>query len=93
MGGDRFLALAAERTWHDVAIHLKVSRVGNGFYEVYLDGKLVDSRTNTSLLVPESSYGYVKNGLYRNGTNIPGTSELRLDAAKLGTSLRAVQPG
>jgi Polysaccharide lyase len=90
MGGDRFLAPAAEHQWHDVAIHFKVSRVGAGFYQVYLDGKLVDSRVNTSLLVPAASYGYIKDGLYRNGASIPGTSELRLDAARLGTSLSSV---
>lgn len=90
MGGDRFLASAAERQWHDVAIHFKVSRVGAGFYQVYLDGNLVDSRSKVSLLPPESTYGYIKDGLYRNGANIPGTSEIRLDNAKLGTSLASV---
>jgi len=90
MGGDRFLAPAAEQQWHDVVIHFKVSRVGAGFYELYLDGNLVDSRSNTSLLVPEASYGYIKNGLYRNGGNIPGSSEIRLDSARLGTSLASV---
>ncbi len=93
MGGDRYLAPVAERQWHDVAVHFKVSRVGAGFYELYLDGKLVDSRSNTSMLVSQASYGYVKNGLYRNGDNIPGTSEIRLDAARLGTSLGAVALG
>jgi hypothetical protein len=90
MGGDRFLAPAAERTWHDVAIHFKVSRVGAGFYQVYLDGKLVDSRERTSMLMPEASLGYIKDGIYRNGGAIPGTSEIRLDDARLGTSLAAV---
>ncbi len=90
MGGDRFLAPAAEQQWHDVVIHFKVSRVGAGFYELYLDGKPIDSLSNTSMLVPEAGYGYIKNGLYRNGGNIPGTSEIRLDAARLGTSLASV---
>lgn len=92
MGGDRFLAVAAERQWHDVAIHFKVSRVGAGFYQVYLDGNMVDSRANTNLLPSAASYGYIKNGIYRNGTGNPGTSELRLDSARLGTSLASVQP-
>jgi hypothetical protein len=93
MGGDRFLAPAAERQWHDVAIHFKVSRVGAGFYQIYLDGNLVDSRSNASILPSAATYGYIKNGLYRNGDKIPGTSELRLDAAKLGTTMSAVQAG
>jgi hypothetical protein len=86
MGGDRFLAPAAEHEWHDVAIHFKVSHAGAGFYQVYLDGKLVDSREHTSILPSEATYGYIKDGLYRNGEKIPGTSEIRLDAARLGTS-------
>jgi Polysaccharide lyase len=90
MGGDRFLAPAAEQQWHDVAIHVKASRVGAGFYEVYLDGKLVDARTNTSTLPPEATSAYVKSGLYRNGSKLVGTSEIRLDDAKLGTGLAAV---
>jgi hypothetical protein len=90
MGGDRFLAPAAEQQWHDVAIHFRASRVGAGFYEVYLDGKLVDSRSNTSTLPTEAGSAYIKDGLYRNGTKLVGTSEIRLDNAKLGTSLASV---
>ena len=93
MGGDRFLAPAAERQWHDVAIHFKASRVGAGFYEVFLDGNLVDSRSGTSMLVPEATHGYIKDGIYRNGGTIPGTSEIRLDDARLGTSYAAVSAG
>jgi Polysaccharide lyase len=90
MAGDRFLAPAAERQWHDVVVHLKASRSGAGLYEVYLDGTLVDSRTNTSTLPSAASYGYIKNGLYRNGGKLTGTSEIRLDSATLGTSLASV---
>jgi hypothetical protein len=93
MGGDRFLAPAAEHQWHDVVIHFKASRVGAGFYEVYLDGNLVDAREHTSMLVPEASYGYIKNGIYRNGAKIPGTSEIRLDAARLAGSYASVATG
>jgi polysaccharide lyase-like protein len=92
MGGDRFLALAPEQTWHDVAIHFKASGSGAGFYEVYLDGNLVDSRGGVSMIADGASYAYIKNGLYRNGGEIPGSSEIRLDAARLGTSLSAVSP-
>jgi hypothetical protein len=92
MGGDRFLAPAAERQWHDVAIHFKASAAGAGFYEVYLDGKLVDSRSGVSTLINGAGYAYIKNGLYRNGGEIPGNSEIRLDAARLGTSLSSVSP-
>ena len=93
MGGERFLAPAAERQWHDVAIHFKASRVGAGFYEVFLDGNLVDSRSGTSMIVPAADHAYIKNGIYRNGGTIPGTSEIRLDDARLGASYAAVSPG
>jgi Polysaccharide lyase len=93
MGGNRFLAPAAERQWHDVVIHFKASKQAAGFYEVFLDGQLVDSRNGVSMIRPDRSYGYIKNGIYRNGGSIPGTSEIRLDAARLGTSLASVLPG
>ncbi|HET8863041.1 MAG TPA: heparin lyase I family protein [Solirubrobacterales bacterium] len=93
MGGDRFLAPVPERTWHDVAIHFRASSSGAGFYEVYLDGKLVDSRSGVSMIVPGAPHAYIKNGLYRNGDNIPGSSEIRLDAARLGTSQASVAAG
>jgi len=90
MGGDRFLAPVAERAWHDVALHFKASSSGAGFYEVYLDGTLVDARQGVSMIVPGAPHAYIKNGLYRNGGTIPGTSEIRLDAAKLGASRASI---
>ncbi|HEX8752615.1 MAG TPA: hypothetical protein VF731_04285, partial [Solirubrobacterales bacterium] len=66
---------------------------GAGFYEVFLDGKLVDARSNVSMIVPGHSYAYIKDGLYRNGGTNPGTSELFIDDAKLGTSAAAVAAG
>jgi len=93
MGGDRFLAPVSERQWHDVAIHFKASSQDAGFYQVYLDGQLVDSREGVSMIVPGHEYAYIKNGLYRNGGAIPGTSDIRIDAARLGTSLSSVVPG
>jgi len=90
MGGDRFLAPLAERVWHDVVIHFRASRTATGFYEIFLDGKLVDSRSGVSMIRPDRTYAYVKNGLYRNGGGIPGSSEIRLDAARLGRSLASV---
>jgi len=93
MDGDRFLAPVGEHEWHDVTIHFKASAVGAGFYELYLDGDLIDSRSGVSMIADGASYAYIKDGLYRNGGEIPGTSELRLDAAKLGPTWDSVQPG
>ncbi len=93
MGGDRFLAPVAEHAWHDVVIHFKASGVEAGFYELILDGRPIDARNGVSMIAPGASYAYIKNGLYRNGANIPGSSEIRLDAAKLGKTWDSVQPG
>jgi Polysaccharide lyase len=92
MGGDRFLAPVPEHTWHDVVIHFKASGSNDGFYEVYLNGQLIDSRNGVSMIADGASFAYVKDGLYRNGDEIPGDSELRLDAARLGPSLSSVSP-
>jgi hypothetical protein len=92
MDGDRFLAPVPEQTWHDVAIHFRASSSGAGFYEVYLDGNLIDSRSGVSMIADGASYAYIKDGLYRNGDEIPGNSEIRLDAARLGSSQSSVSP-
>ncbi|MGV1050257.1 MAG: heparin lyase I family protein [Solirubrobacterales bacterium] len=91
-GGERFLAPVAEQAWHDVQIHFRASAVGAGFYEVFLDGALVDARSGVSMIAPGRASAYIKDGLYRNGGTAPGTSELFLDAAKLGDSQAAVLP-
>jgi hypothetical protein len=92
MGGDRYLAPFAQNQWHDIVIHFKASSTDDGFYRLYLDGQLIDSRDNVSMIVPGHSYGYIKDGIYRNGGAIPGTSELRLDAARLGVTQASVAP-
>jgi hypothetical protein len=90
--GERFLAPVSEQAWHDVQIHFKASSVGAGFYEVFLDGNLVDSQTGVSMIVPGHASAYIKDGLYRNGGTAPGTSEIFLDAAKLGETQASVLP-
>ena len=71
MGGDRFLAPVSEHAWHDVAIHFRASSHDDGFYEVFLDGSLIDSRSGVSMIVPGRSSAYIKTGLYRNGETRP----------------------
>ncbi len=90
MDGDRFLAPVAEHTWHDMKIHFRASASGAGFYELYLDGSLIDSRSGVSMIADGADFAYIKDGIYRNGDDLDGTSELRLDAAKLGHSLADV---
>jgi hypothetical protein len=91
-GGPRFLGPIAEREWHDVVIHFKASAQGEGFYEVYLDGVVVDARGAVSLISPGSSYAQIEVGIIRDATRLQGTSEIRIDAAKLGDTLESVQP-
>ena len=91
-GGERFLAPLTEQAWHDVQIHFKASSVGAGFYEVFLDGNLVDSQTGVSMIVAGHASAYIKDGLYRNGGTAPGTSEIFLDSAKLGETQASVLP-
>jgi len=93
MDGDRFLAPVAEQAWHDVVVHFKASGAGDGFYELYLDGNPIDSRSGVSMIADGASFAYVKDGLYRNGDAIPGSSEIRLDAARLGHSAADVAIG
>lgn len=84
MGGDRYLAPISHDRWHDVRIHFRASRAGEGFYRLYLDGALIDARDNVSMIRTDRTFGYIKTGLYRNGGQIPGTSEIRLDSGLLG---------
>jgi hypothetical protein len=90
--GERFLAAVPEDTWHDVQIHFRASEVGAGFYELFLDGNLIDVQNNVTMIVPGRGIAYIKTGLYRNGDEIPGTSELKIDSAKLGTTRESVLP-
>jgi hypothetical protein len=92
-GGDRFLAPVAEHEWHDVAIHFKISGQGAGFYETFLDGRLVDERSGVSIIGEGAESVYIKDGIYRNGQTVSGTSEIRLDACKLGPTHESVLPG
>jgi Polysaccharide lyase len=93
MDGDRFLAEVPEHTWHDVVIHFRASSSDAGFYEVFLTGQLIDSRSDVSMIVPGADFAYIKNGLYRNGDEIPGDSELWLDSARLGPTQASVLAG
>jgi hypothetical protein len=88
----RFLAPITEHTWHEVQIHFKASSVGAGFYELFLDGRLLESRQGVSMILPGKRSAYIKGGLYRNGAVASGTSELLLDDVSLGTSQASVTP-
>jgi hypothetical protein len=92
VGGDRFLAPVSERAWHDVVVQFKASSQGLGSYALYLDRELVDSRDGVSLIAPGSDHSQIEVGLFRDGERVQGTSEIRLDAAKLGETLESVQP-
>jgi len=92
VGGEehRFLAPITEHAWHEIQIHFKASSVGAGFYELFLDGRLLETRTNVSMILPGKRSAYIKDGLYRYGPVATGTSELLLDDARLGTTQASV---
>jgi Polysaccharide lyase len=89
---DQYIAPFPQNQWNDVQVHFHAGQNGNGSYEVWLNGTKVDSNRNVSLFPSGATNFYIKSGLYRNGGRIPGTSELRLDAGKLGTSQQHVRP-
>lgn len=92
MGGDRFLAKIYRRKWNDVLISFRASRLGQGYYRLFLNGELVDERKRASLIRRDRSIMYIKVGLYRNGGQIPGLSEVYIDNARLGGTRRQVRP-
>jgi Polysaccharide lyase len=90
--GERFLAPLTERRWHHVRVWFRASEHGDGFYRVYLDGKLVDRRDRTTMIVSGENFAYIKTGLYRNGDQIPGKSVLLVDSAELGSGRPTSRP-
>jgi polysaccharide lyase-like protein len=85
MGGNRFLAPLTLHAWHSVEVHFRASGRGRGFYQVYLDGKLIDGRSKVDTIVPGKAYGFLKSGLYRNAEVIHARSVLFIDAVELST--------
>jgi hypothetical protein len=90
--GERFLAPVSEHRWHHVRIWFRASEHGDGFYRVYLDGKLVDRRDHTTMIEPGRNFAYIKTGLYRNGGQLPGKSVLLVDSAELGSGRPTSRP-
>jgi hypothetical protein len=91
-GGDRFLAPVSEGEWHDVVVHFRASSGVDGFYAVYIDGALADARQGVSLIAPGSALTQIDVGLFRDEQRLQGTSEIRLDAVRLGDTLESVLP-
>jgi hypothetical protein len=90
--GPRLLAATEEGVWHDVILHFRASTHGDGFYEIYVDGQLVDARDGVTLIPPGSAFAQIEVGLFRDADQVHGTSEIRIDAAKLGDTLNSVLP-
>lgn len=78
-----WVALLPEKQWHDIEIKFKVSNDNEGSYGVKLNGIQVAAGKDLSTIAPTATLAYLKNGLYRNGTNIPGKSVLYFDNVKL----------
>jgi hypothetical protein len=93
MDHERFLAPAPERQWHDVAMRIRASDDGSGFYRVFLDGQLVDARSHVSTIPPGRRSAYIKLGLYRNARELQGNSSILIDSVALGQTRQSVAPG
>lgn len=83
MDGSRFLAPLKLNFWHRIELHFKSSQYGRGFYQLYLDGRLIDARRGVSMIVSGKAYGFIKDGLYRNHEVLHGRSVLLFDSAEL----------
>ena len=90
---DRFLAPVEPRRWHRVLFHYRASSRRAGFFQVFLDGRLIDSRSRVSLIEPGEGHAYLKLGLYRNAEELRGKSVVLLDSVKLGNTRASVQSG
>ncbi len=83
---DRFVSAAVlDGKWHDIVVGWAAD-----WYTIWLDGKEVYDQHGRDVFDGNHS-AYVKNGLYRG--NLSGTSEVDLDAARIGTSTASVLPG
>jgi hypothetical protein len=91
-GRDRFLRPLALHRWYDVTVRFHVSSRRTGSYDVYLNGRRVDRDAGVDTLVPGYAACMIQTGLYRNGGVLHGTSEIRLDAVRLGRTFAQVQP-
>jgi hypothetical protein len=76
MGGERFLAALGEGEWHQLALVLKASSEGEGGYALFLDGAPIDVRNGVSLV--EAEGGELDLGLFREGSRVIGSSEVRI---------------
>jgi hypothetical protein len=92
MDGDRFLAPIAEGAWHDAVLRFRASGQGAGYYELTLDGELIDAREGVSLIPAGSPFAQIEIGLLRDGSQVQGTSEIRLADAELNEIPEPAQP-
>jgi hypothetical protein len=88
---DRFLGPVALHRWYDVTLRFTVSNRHRGSYRVWLDRRPVDAGAHMNTLDPRYQTCMIQTGLYRNGPVLRGTSEIRLDAARLGSTFAKVQ--
>jgi hypothetical protein len=90
MGSSRFLAQVSERQWHRVELHFRASNHGSGFYQLFLDGRLIDRGRRVSMIPPGRRNAYIKLGLYRDGTDLDGTSTTLVDSVSIGRTQASV---
>jgi hypothetical protein len=92
MGEERFLAPVAERAWHQVVVYFEASSEGDGLYLLLLDGEPIDARGWVSLIEPGSSEALLDAGLFRDGEEVIGDTDIFFGPAKLSETLEPVIP-
>jgi Polysaccharide lyase len=88
---DRFLRPIRLHRWYDVTLRFVVSSHRKGSYRVWLDRRPVDAGSRMDTLLPGFRNCMIQTGLYRNANVLRGASEIRLDAARLGSTFARVQ--
>lgn len=90
MGHSRFLAPLGLRQWHRIELHFRASNNGVGFYQLYLDGRLIDQRRNVDTIPWYRDRAYLKLGIYRDGDHLDTSSTTLVDDVRLGRTRAAV---
>lgn len=92
IGGDRLLVPVAAGAGHEAVVHFKAASDATGFYVAFFDGLPVGVRGGIGLIEPESGEVRIELSFFRDGELVQDTSEILLDAARLGSTLESVLP-
>jgi hypothetical protein len=92
MGGERFLAPVEEGAWHEAVVYFKASSEDDGAYVLTLDGEPIDAGAWVGLIDSDSSSTWIETGLFRDGEQILGTSDIVFGPTEFGDTAETVIP-